>query len=132
MGRRIGPERGRGKVEHPFLIIGAAPTLDPAVIAIDEKTKQTVTDLELTDLVAEGNCAVSLLVDAPVISVIGQYDQLFSAATAELLEPLSYTPAAELEMVVLPDMGHNLNLQTNAPTAYAVIREWLDRRFPPL
>ena len=48
-----------------------------------------------------------------------------------MLDPLAYPPQAELESVVIPESGHDLNLQANAPVTYAAIIGWLNRRFPP-
>lgn len=74
-----------------------------------------------------------------MLSVVGRHDSLFCMAlpcsdvlNAATLEPLAYSPAAELELELIPEAGHDLNLQTNAPYTHAVILDWLDRRFPPL
>lgn len=115
------------------------PSSDPAVLAVDEALKETVTAVELAELAAYGSVATSLLVDVPVLSVVGRYDSLFCMAVpctdvlnAAMLEPLAYSPAAELELAITPEAGHDLNLQTTAPFTYAAILDWLDRRFPPL
>jgi pimeloyl-ACP methyl ester carboxylesterase len=112
--------------------------VDSAVLAADEATKETVTEAELGELEVFGNQAVSLLIDVPVLSVVGRWDALFcmavpcaDALNAATLEPLAYSPAAELELVVVPESGHNLNLQQNAPQAFDTILAWLDDRFPP-
>jgi pimeloyl-ACP methyl ester carboxylesterase len=87
----------------------------------------------------------------PILSVVGQYDALFCTAPScpeAQAEPAFYdcrsqsagarnvvaticAPRAELELVVFPDAGHNLNLQRNARTWFALARHWSDRHFGP-
>jgi pimeloyl-ACP methyl ester carboxylesterase len=114
------------------------PSSDPAVLAFDELLKETVTAVELAELAAYGSVAMSNLVDVPVLSVVGRYDSLFCLAVpctdvlnAATLEPLAYCPEAELELQMISEAGHDLNLQTNAPLTFAAILDWLHRRFPP-
>jgi pimeloyl-ACP methyl ester carboxylesterase len=115
------------------------PNADPAVIALDEQTKELGTSGELVEFALVDSLLTSLQVDAPVLSIVGEYDTIFcgvapcgSLLGATTLEPLAYSPAAELDIVVVPQSGHDLNLQKNAPTAYASIIDWLNQRFPPL
>ncbi|QRN96506.1 alpha/beta fold hydrolase [Archangium violaceum] len=111
---------------------------DPAVLALDEATKETTTELEVVGIPVVGSAAFSLQVDVPVLSVVGRYDKLFCGIpacgdfpSATTLEPLMYSPAAQLSLVTIPASGHDLNLHRNAPTTYAVILDWLDARFAP-
>ncbi|WP_437727008.1 alpha/beta hydrolase [Sorangium sp. So ce861] len=115
------------------------PNADPAVIALDEATKGLGTSGELAEFALVNTALTSLQVDAPVLTVVGRHDTVFcgiapcgTLLSGTTLEPAAYAPAAELEIVVVPNAGHDLNLQINAPTAYAAIRGWLDERFPPL
>ena len=115
------------------------PNADPAVVALDEQTKELGTSGELAEFALVDTALTSLQVDAPVLTVMGRYDTIFCGLTAcgdllsgTTLEPAAYAPAAELEIVVVPQAGHDLNLQKNAPTTYAAICDWLDERFPPL
>lgn len=115
------------------------PNADPAVVALDEQTKGLGTSGELAQFAAIDTPLTSLQVDAPVLSIIGRHDTIFCGLapcgdllSATTLEPAAYAPAAELEIAVVPNAGHDLNLQQNAPAAYAAIRSWLDDRFPPL
>lgn len=112
---------------------------DPAVIALDEETKELATAGELAEFALVNTVMVSLQVDAPVLTVVGRHDTIFCGLgpcgdllSGTTLEPAAYGPAAELEIVVVPQAGHDLNLHRNAPTTYAAIRGWLDERFPPL
>lgn len=112
---------------------------DPGVIATDETFKETVTGTELAELEVLGNPAVSLAIDVPVLSIVGRWDSLFCMAlpcldvlNAATLEPLAYSPAAQLQLTVVPESGHDMNLQGSAPIAYTHILDWLDARFPAL
>lgn len=112
---------------------------DPAVVALDEQTKEAGAAGEIVPFPLVNTALMSVQVDVPVLSIIGRNDWIFcglgpcgTLLSSTTLEPLSYGPAAELEMVVVPDAGHDLNLQKNAPVAYAAILDWLDERFPPL
>lgn len=112
---------------------------DPAVIALDEQTKEVGAAGEIVPFPLVNTALTSLQVDVPVLSVVGRNDAIFCGLgacgdllSATTLEPLAYGPAAELELVVVPKAGHDLNLHKNAPTTYAAILDWLDERFPPL
>lgn len=111
---------------------------DPGAIGMDETLKETVTPTELAELEVYGNQVVSQLINVPVLSVVGRWDSLFCMAlpcldvlNASTLEPLAYSPAAQMKLVIVPEAGHNLNLQSNAPVTYSEILTWLDERFPP-
>jgi pimeloyl-ACP methyl ester carboxylesterase len=87
----------------------------------------------------------------PILSVVRQYDAFFctppSCPEAQA-EPAFYdcrsqsagargvvaticAPRAELELVVVPKAGHQLNLQRNARAWFAIARHWSDRHFGP-
>ncbi|AKT43324.1 alpha/beta hydrolase [Chondromyces crocatus] len=113
------------------------PNADPAVIAVDEQNKEVLSLTELAEFPVVASPLVSLQVKVPVLNVIGRHDALFCGLTpcgtplsGTSTEPLAYGPAAELEQVVIPSAGHDLNLQRNAPVTYAAILSWLERRFP--
>ncbi|HWD03619.1 MAG TPA: alpha/beta hydrolase [Amycolatopsis sp.] len=42
-----------------------------------------------------------------------------------------FSPAACLQTAVMPNAGHDLNLQRNAQQSYAVLRAWIDRAVGP-
>jgi pimeloyl-ACP methyl ester carboxylesterase len=112
------------------------PGTEPQVLATDEATKETMT---VEESLTQGLGAVaSLALRVPVLSVVGDYDATFCGVptcsqpgSAVALEPLFYPPAAQLELHVVPDTGHDLNLHLSAPTWFALAQEWLDRRFGP-
>lgn len=107
------------------------PDADPLVIAIDEQTKETVTFAELETALPA--LALSGGVHVPVLVVVGQFDRAFCddacAATGTLAGETDFYPAdACAEAVVIPNAGHDLNLELQAPLAYDSVLEWMDRR----
>lgn len=108
------------------------PNADPDVVALDEQLKQTVSLGELQTTYA--GMATTQTIRVPTLLVMGDYD-LFgcappscTAAGWDQLE-LDYFPAeACVEAAIVPDSGHDLNLHTNAPAAFDIIRQWADRR----
>lgn len=112
------------------------PGADPAVIAHDEATKDTVVPNEPGDL--QDAMMRSAEIDVPVLSVIGEKDSLFCSPAGcsgplgnQAFEPAFYAPEAELELVVIPETGHNLNLHLRAQDFFDVAEDWTDRRFGP-
>jgi pimeloyl-ACP methyl ester carboxylesterase len=108
------------------------PSADPAVIALDEATKETVTASELaTALPALG---LSSGIHVPVLVVVGDFDLAFctapscSASGSLDSEPSFYPADACAEAVSIPDSGHDLNLHLQAQDAFDVVLEWMDRR----
>jgi pimeloyl-ACP methyl ester carboxylesterase len=112
------------------------PGTEPAVLTIEESTKDTMTATEAAT--QPQGLTASLALSVPVLSVVGDRDATFCGVplcsqpgSAAALEPLFYSPAAQLELHVVPDAGHSLNLHLNAPTWFALAQQWLDRRFGP-
>jgi pimeloyl-ACP methyl ester carboxylesterase len=109
-----------------------APGVEPAVIALDEQTKGTVTANETNGVIPA--LFQSGDIHVPVLVAVGDYDTLFCTAPSCTLsgslaaETAFYAPDACLETVAIPDSGHNFNLHFEAPYAYALIQEWIGRR----
>jgi hypothetical protein len=64
--------------------------------------------------------------------VIGQYDDLFCTppqCPEAQVEPSYYSSDAQVEVKVIPNAGHMLNLRRNAPSVFATVLEWSNRRF---
>jgi pimeloyl-ACP methyl ester carboxylesterase len=109
------------------------PNADPAVVALDEKTKETATIGEQNTLESALAPAVSQAVHVPVLLLDGQFDNAFcgpslcpdAAAVAQLETPF-FAVGACLQTVVIPATGHDLNLHITAPTTYEAIRIWSD------
>ena len=108
------------------------PSVDPLVLALDEQTKETVTLGELTTAVP--GLGFSTGVHVPVLVVVGDLDGAFcnppgcTASGSINAEPSFYPADACAEAVAIANAGHDLNLQFQAPQAYDVILDWLDRR----
>lgn len=108
------------------------PSADPAVIALDEETKETVTVAELET--AFPALALSTGIHVPVLVVVGDLDRAFcndpscSESGSIDIEPDFYAPDACAEAVAIPGSGHDLNLHIQAPLAYDAVLEWMDRR----
>lgn len=103
---------------------------DPAVIDVDNRHKQTLTDAELET--ATEVFDASLDISVPVLELVGDQAQYFcgnSPCTAPLgaatTEPILW-PTADFTMEVLPATGHSVFLHRNAPTAFSQIRRWTD------
>ena len=114
-----------------------AADADPAVIAVDEATKDTwplpeafpTYQLEIFD-------GDSLRIHVPVLVAVGRYDSLMcslgasncsTASTLLAAEAPFYSRAACLQAYVLPGAGHDMNLHLNAQDFYAVAARWSDR-----
>lgn len=113
-----------------------APTTDPTVVAIDESTKGTLCLGEGVEPAGP----TSQWIEAPLLLVIGNQDKIFcgpgvdhcsSEAAVAAWESAFYSAAASLEVVVVPEAGHDLNLHTNADVTYAAMIEWANRRVGP-
>jgi pimeloyl-ACP methyl ester carboxylesterase len=112
-----------------------APGTDPNVVALDENTKETVTNAELGSFPEVFPPAVSRAVHVPVLVLNGDHDQLAcgptfsictSAAALAAEEAPFWTPRVCLQTAVTPNSGHDVNLEKSAPVTYATIRAWSD------
>ncbi|OJH41204.1 alpha/beta hydrolase [Cystobacter ferrugineus] len=109
---------------------------DPAVIALDERTKSTITLAEFSALPAI--IARPLDIRVPVLLVNGTEDMIFCGPTPSgICSDAQTLLAAEapwlgprvpcVEARVLPGEGHMLNLIPEAPRWFAVAQEWATR-----
>ncbi len=112
------------------------PNVDPALLAVDENLKQTVSMGELVSFFNAVYDQSSKNVVGPVQIVIGQYDSLFCGdnvnhcsdeATIQNYEQTFFGPSACLETAMISDAGHDLNLHLNANAAYSKMLSWADR-----
>lgn len=107
------------------------PNADPAVIALDEVLKQTVTLGELIDIFP--SYASTLGLQVPTLVVVGDFDDLnceapSCSATGSLAgEPSFYPLVPSLDVEVIPNSGHDLNLQRNAAAFFSLVRSWSDQ-----
>lgn len=109
------------------------PGADPNVIAADEATKETATDGEATSFAQVLVDGISAQITAPVLLVLGQQDSIFcgllatdcsSASTVYQAEAPYYSPQAQLQVVVVPNTGHDLNLHESASAWFAAAASW--------
>lgn len=107
----------------------------PAMPALLELTKATMTTGEQATLAEAGDPAISGAVRVPVFVAVGQHDDLFcngeylqctDAAAVRAWESWFYPAEAGLETFVLSGAGHALNLHRNATDFFAAVRGWLD------
>lgn len=107
------------------------PNASPTVIALDEQLKQTTTLGELTDI--SSSYAATLNMNVPTLVVVGDYDDLTcdapscSASGSLAAESSFYPPTTDVEIAVIPDAGHDLNLHQNAPQFFSLARRWSDQ-----
>lgn len=107
------------------------PNADPDVVAYDDAHKQTMTDGE--DLTLPVGVVDTTTITAPVLSMVGQYDNEFCGPVADCSNPLSlmsleptfYPAAKSFQLTVVPDAGHYLDLQRNAQTTFGDITSWV-------
>lgn len=109
---------------------------DPAVIEYDEAHKDvvTVTDVaQFVSIIKDRSFARD--VDVPVLSLQGQFDAGFCNlpdCPQAQSEPDAWSPAAQLELHVIPDAGHNIHLHAaTAHIEFDYIADWLHRHFSP-
>jgi pimeloyl-ACP methyl ester carboxylesterase len=109
-------------------------TADPAVIAYDDAHKDVVSASHaLGFLRIINDKRISRAVNVPVLSLVGNYDAFCDSPACPQAseEPAAWSPAAQLELHLIENAGHDIHLH-GAPYAqaeYAYVREWLQRRF---
>lgn len=113
---------------------------DPAVIATDEATKDTITPTETATSFVRYVDGSDRAIRVPQFLVNGRNERFFcgvglvdcrtDAALTAAVGP-SFRPQACFRAAVIPDAGHDLNLQRNAPVTFATIRGFLDRAVGP-
>jgi pimeloyl-ACP methyl ester carboxylesterase len=106
---------------------------DPRLLKLDEQLKGTFSPVEgdgFGQAIADVNRSKNIQV--PVLVVVGASDGLFCADTqcsAASAEAAAFAPAAQLQVTVLPSVGHAINFHRSAPKAFAVILAWSQLRF---
>jgi|LGOV01.1.fsa_nt_gb pimeloyl-ACP methyl ester carboxylesterase len=111
------------------------PNAEQAVINMDEETKETATTGEfasLEDLVISTD---SLLIDVPVLIIIGRFDYTICGGDVDCSDRYSvinheqpfFSPEACLRVFIVPNSGHDLNLHKNAPRAYVRMLLWANQ-----
>jgi pimeloyl-ACP methyl ester carboxylesterase len=111
--------------------------VDPAMITVDESTKQTGTTTERTSLGAARDPAVIRAVAVPVLITVGRYDYLYCDEAAGLTcasneavrarEAPNFGPRACLSAYTVVDAGHSTGFHIKARDSYNFAHSWLDR-----
>lgn len=109
---------------------------DPAVPRIDEQLKQTQSLVELSDVATYDLLNTDRTLNIPVLTVTGEHDQVLcgmltadcgsSQALADYERPW-YGPQATVEACVVPQAGHDVQLELNAPTTDARMLRFADQ-----
>jgi len=116
------------------------PGTDPNVIATDEATKETTPDGEVTTFAPVLIDGISALIRVPVLLVVGQQDSIVcgplgtdcsSAATVQRAEMPYYSQQAQLQVAVIPNVGHDLNLHRAASLWFASAIAWSNQYVAP-
>jgi len=113
------------------------PNAHPNVIAQDESTKDTITDSEFASFFTIEATTVSRQIHVPVLEVLGQNDNLFCLGTfnctntqaVQQYEAPFFSPEAHLQVVIIPQAGHDLNLQENASVWESAAVQWMRTSF---
>ncbi|PXF53187.1 MAG: alpha/beta hydrolase [Deltaproteobacteria bacterium] len=111
------------------------PNTEQAVINMDEETKETATTGEFASLEDLVTSTDSLLIDVPVLIVIGRFDYIICGGDVDCSDRFSvinheqpfFSPEACFRVSIVPNSGHDLNLHKNAPRAYIRMLFWANR-----
>jgi len=109
---------------------GPPGTFDPRVLAFDDATKKTGTTGEVETVPVFIAAAPDFKGD--VFTITGENDKIFCDPSAtkcsNVAEEAKFYPAAKsVEFAIIPNTGHDLNLQLSVRTTYTTIQAWLDR-----
>lgn len=118
-------------------VIFHATDTDPAVIARDEATKDTVSARELATFPIPLLDGSARRIQVPVLLIIGQDDRLFcgpdasdcSTSAVVQAEEAPYFAPGHLTSYVLPHAGHDINLAPDANRWYQTALRWSDHLF---
>jgi pimeloyl-ACP methyl ester carboxylesterase len=109
--------------------------MDPGVLATDELTKDANAFAEAGDpLITDPS--VSQAINVPVMFALGDHDPLMcgvgyedctSTAALRTQEAPFFSSASSIDVLLLPNAGHGLNLVPNTRVYQTAARSWLDR-----
>jgi len=109
-----------------------APTAAQNVIALDEATKETFSLAGVDFDFVTSNA--SLFINVPVLIINGQFDVFYCTGDAgcneaDVFEDEKdrFSPEACLEVAIVPQSGHDINLQRNAHVAFTKMLRWADK-----
>jgi pimeloyl-ACP methyl ester carboxylesterase len=106
---------------------------DPAIIAADEETKDTLSSAEINWMV-HANTGMTTRIKVPTLRILGERDRVMSnpdpcsqqwmEETAPALFP------AGVEVYSQPGAGHNVALERGNAAGFQVALSWLERHYP--
>jgi len=111
-------------------------TADPAVVAYDETHKDEASSAQFAEGMASLQTPallnISQHITVPVLTVVGEQDQLFcglllacTQASVTAYEAPYYSGAASFTAAVIDKTAHDLALHPSAPATFAAIDTWL-------
>ncbi|WP_437934174.1 alpha/beta hydrolase [Sorangium sp. So ce341] len=101
-------------------------TYDPAIAALEESLKDTLTVAELSAVRSGPGSSASVPdVEAPVTYVLGRHDAIACGAAGGDCAAAS---AAQDAGYIVPDSGHSINVSDGAPLFYEWTFAWLAER----
>ncbi|MGH2507959.1 MAG: hypothetical protein ACRDHZ_11235, partial [Ktedonobacteraceae bacterium] len=103
----------------------------------DESTKDTATDSEFATFFTIAASTLSQAIHVPVLEVVGQNDGIFCIGTfnctnsenVQDYEAAFFAPDAHLQVMTIPQAGHDLNLQLNASLWESAAAQWINSFF---
>lgn len=112
------------------------PNTDPKVCAVDEATKSTINMGENTSFSSMMflDAALSDAINVPVFMVDGQYDTFYcnqdcsSPADSASAEYHYYDNTPCYQAYILPNSGHDVNLEKNSTAWFAAANSWVRNR----
>lgn len=121
-----------GDAGRTLLFLNASNT-DPNVIAVDEATKWITAGGEANSfLKVVTTPTITQALKLPILSVNGALDSIFctppSCPQAQD-EVKSHSSESKVQVSVIANTAHAINLHKSAPETYKVIRTWLDKTF---
>jgi pimeloyl-ACP methyl ester carboxylesterase len=113
------------------------PNADPTVILQDEATKETITDSEFATFFTVESTTLSRQIHVPVLEVLGQYDNLFCLGALDCTnggdvaryEAPFFSPDAHLQVMIVPQAGHDLALQKQSSLWEGQVALWIASHF---
>ncbi|MEV4317133.1 alpha/beta hydrolase [Actinocrispum sp. NPDC049592] len=114
-------------------------TVDPAVIALDEQTKDAFALAAAPDAIGVAILTTySNSINVPVMIAIGERDPYWCSLVLTFCtesgirhdEQPYYQSAPRLDTYVLPTSGHDINLHPRAPELHAAVTTWADTVVP--
>ncbi|MBO0883271.1 MAG: alpha/beta fold hydrolase, partial [Mycobacterium sp.] len=103
----------------------APGTADPAVIATDERLKETTVGAVEAAGIGLAQAESTLALRVPVLVIVGELDTIVCGqAACRAAERLFYRPDVHTTIIGVPGTGHDLNTSRSAPSSFRAILGW--------